>query len=217
MLVVLETAVPRSRALGVICIILASSWGLVGFLSGLDSFVNYYSNAGPQADTSFSVAAIPVGLWYMFTPPLLAALGLVYLSRGGRVGSALLAVWTGIMAACLMTNILSLLWDSSLWPMLWVPSRLDLLAISVGHLLVGIAGAGTLVLASRRILPGRGPGLVPSAGLGLAILVAGAIGFLVTGHVYYILALSWWLGAFYIGTVITVRLRSQKQIAPEIS
>ena len=88
--------------------------------------------------------------------------------------------------------------------------RLDFLAIMAAHLLVGVAMVVAVFLASRRIPPAREPGVLPSLGLGLAIMGMGAVGFVITGHVYYILFMSWFLAAFHIGIAMTTRFRSQE-------
>ena len=210
-----QTIVRRSRVLGGVCVALACCWALAGFIFGWDNYVNYGTGPVPPPDSSFSLTALVINLSYSFAPLLLIALGYVYLSWAGRAGSWWLAGWTGMMAVCVMTSILTLLGDNALWPVIWNPSRLDFLAVSAGHLLAGAAMVAALVLAARRTRPAHGPGLLPSIGLGFAILLGGAIGFVVTGHVLYILALSWWLGIFHIGTALATRLRNLKQVPPE--
>lgn len=207
-----EAAGHRSKAAGGVCVVAACCWALAGFLFGWEGFVTYDANTGSGAppDPAFSLLSVLLGVSYSFGPLLLIVLGLVYLSWGGRSGSRWLAGWTVIMAACVMTNILTLLWANSLWPMGWVASRLDFLAIMAAHLLVGVAMVVAVLLASRRIRPAREPGVLPSLGLGLAIMGMGAAGFVITGHVYYILFMGWFLAAFHIGIAITTRFRRQE-------
>jgi hypothetical protein len=204
----------RSRVVEGICAVAACCWALAGFLFGWEGFVTYYANTGGPPDSSFSLLALIAGASYMFGPLFLIVLGLVYLSRGGRFGSWWLTGWTAIMAACLMTTILTLLWADALWPVTWVASRLDLLAISAAHLLVGAAMVAAIFRASRWTPSAREPSLLSSLGLGFVILAMGEAAYVVTGHVGYILFMSWFLGAFYIGIVITTRLRNKERIAP---
>jgi hypothetical protein len=204
-----RAAMRRSPVLAGVCVLLACFWAWAGGQFGWGSFANYYRYYGPPSDPNFSLTALFFNLSYMFAPLFLTALGLLYLSGGGRLGSRWLALWTAIMAACIAVSILTLLWADALWPMLWVPSRLDMLIVFAGHLVVGAAMTATLILALRPSASAPEPGLLLSRGLGFLILVAGATAFVATGDSFYVLTLSWWLGLFYFGTIVTVRIRSR--------
>lgn len=202
------------RVFRFICAVLVCYWVLGGVYESVNFYAGFYGYSGPPpADTGFAPPAVLLaGLLWEAVPGLLIVLGMIHLSLGVRAGDRWLAAWTAVMAAGIGLDALTWAWDDLMWPILWTPSKLDLVAVSAGFCLAGALMMVILVMAPRRARQPNDAGRALSLGVGVAVLAIGASASAAAGFNWLVLALSWFLGGFDICVAVIMARREREML-----